>query len=221
MGKIDTNKIIVISAPSGAGKTTLNFRLMKECPDIELTVSHTTRSPRTGETQGVHYYFVSQDEFRALIGKDAFLEWAEVHGNLYGTSKSELERIHADSKIPMLEIDVQGWKKAKPLIPDATSIFILPPSLETLWKRLEGRGSDSFSTRWQRFLNAYQEIASIELYDNFIINDDLEEAYSSLKAIVSGASSKKITKKECLIFCEKLKQEFHEASWIKEVKGRL
>lgn len=213
--------IFVVSAPSGAGKTTLNRKLLSEFSDeIEISVSHTTRSQRIGEVPGTHYHFSSRDEFESMIKEGAFIEWAEVHGNLYGTADSELRRIQSEGKSPILEIDVQGWQQATQKIPELTSIFILPPSLEALWQRLESRGSDSLETRWIRFKNALTEIHSADAYQHFIINEDLNSAYSSLvDLIIFRKDDKSIEKGQ--ILCKKLVQEFRQAEWVKKLHDQL
>ncbi|MFW7379484.1 MAG: guanylate kinase [Oligoflexus sp.] len=214
--------VYVVSAPSGTGKTTLNRRLIEEHQEIEMSVSHTTRPPRQGEQDGVHYHFINPTAFREMVANQAFVEWAEVHGNLYGTSLSELERIRGLGKKALLEIDVQGWQKAAPLLPDAVSIFILPPSLAALWQRLESRGSDDLATRWLRLKNAHEEIINAYNYRYFIVNEKLETAYQKLKSIVvNGKSEEANSSEEGLRLCQQLNQEFEYADWIKRLKASL
>lgn len=213
--------VIVISAPSGAGKTTLNRRLLKECPNLEMSISHTTRRARAGEKEGDHYHFISSEQFQLMITQQAFVEWAEVHGNHYGTSRQELERIEKAGKSPLLEIDVQGWHKARPFLPTAISIFILPPSLEDLWHRLEKRGSDSLAQRWLRFQNALDEIKNAKEYEYFLVNEDLETAYHQLKSLVQGDKPRQGNLSEGLKLCKKLNDEFQNADWIKELRRKL
>lgn len=215
------NQIIVVSAPSGAGKTTLNSQMIIDCPEIELVVSHTTRLPRSGEVNGTHYHYVSKDDFLNLTRENLFLEWAEVHGNLYGTSKAELDKIQQRGHIPLLEIDVQGWLTAKNKIPSATAIFILPPSLKLLWDRLEARGSDALETRWKRFKNAYEEIERIEYYEFFIVNNNFDTALEELKAAAIGKKKGTLTRQECVSFCLELKREFYNAKWIQEIRHKI
>ena len=213
--------VFVVSAPSGAGKTTLNRRLLKACPQLETSISHTTRMPRPGEKPGDHYHFVSRSEFEALIRDHAFIEWAEVHGNLYGTSVSELTRIEGIHKNPLLEIDVQGWQKARALLPEALSIFILPPSLEILWQRLESRGSDNLEQRWLRFQNAYDEIKNAKDYEVFIVNIELNTALSEMKSLVEGGKPKADQQLKGHLLCKKLNEEFNTADWIKGLRQQL
>ena len=213
--------VFVVSAPSGTGKTTLNRRLLKECPQLEMSISHTTRPPRKGEQDGVHYHFISRSEFEKMVERKLFIEWAEVHGNGYGTSFLELKRIENAGKSALLEIDVQGWHLIKPLLPQAVSIFILPPSLHSLWQRLESRGSDSFDIRWERLQNAYDEIKKANEYEYLIINDELNLAFEKLKSlVVNGKSSSEDTIAGRLL-CIKLNEEFKTADWIRELRGHL
>lgn len=213
--------IFVVSAPSGTGKTTLNRRLLKECPSLEISVSHTTRKPRAGEIDGVHYHFINSDLFHQMVEAKAFIEWAEVHGNLYGTTFGELTRIEANGKNPLLEIDIQGWHNAKPLLYNAISIFILPPSMASLWERLETRGSDNLEVRWIRLQNAYDEIQKAHEYDILIINNELEVAFQKLKSIIMSSKPEGRGDPEGLILCQKLNQEFESADWIKALRAKM
>lgn len=213
--------VFVVSAPSGAGKTTLNRRLLKECPQLEMSISHTTRPPRPGEIDGVHYHFVKAPAFKEMVAQKRFIEWAEVHGNLYGTSFSELERIENAGKSAVLEIDVQGWHLIKPLLPRAISIFILPPSLESLWKRLESRGSDSIEIRWGRLQNAYDEIKKANEYEYLIVNDELEAAFAKVKNLILNGTCEPQEQVYGRRLCEKLNEEFETADWIKKLRVQL
>lgn len=211
-------RVYAVSAPSGAGKTTLNSRLAAHYPEIEISVSLTTRSMRPGEVNGRHYHFVDRQEFEANIAAGKMLEWAQVHDNLYGTSLSEVERIQKKGHKVILEIDVQGWKNAQRQIPGAISVFILPPSMLDLWKRLERRGTDSPAVRWRRFQTARDEIAAGKIYDYFIVNDDLERAYTELESIIAGDQVGKITGKAGEELCNRLLAEFDRDSKILELK---
>ncbi len=213
--------VFVVSAPSGTGKTTLNRRLLKECPSLEISVSHTTRKPRAGEIDGVHYHFITPEAFKELVAQKAFIEWAEVHGNLYGTSFGELRRIESHGKDPLLEIDIQGWHYAKPYLASAISIFILPPSMASLWERLESRGSDNLDVRWVRLQNAYEEIQKAHEYDILIINNELEVAYQKLKSIILSGKPEGKGDPEGLILCQKLNEEYESADWIKALRAKL
>lgn len=210
--------VFVVSAPSGTGKTTLNRRLVAEHPQVQISVSYTTRTQRPGEQSGVHYHFVSKERFRALIEKGEMLEFAEVFGTLYGTSLAEIQRLRAADKIPLLEIDVQGWQTASPKLPEAKSVFILPPSIEDLWKRLEGRGTEAPPVRWRRLMTAYDEIKVGSLYEHFIINRHLDSAYRELEGILIRDEPTQLTRAEGLAHCQKLLQEFEEAPWLQELR---
>jgi guanylate kinase len=216
---IPKSGIFAVSAPSGTGKTTLNGRLHNQHPDVEISVSLTTRPRRTGEVDGMHYHFVDRIEFQRHIDAGKMLEWAEVFGNLYGTSHSEIERITGRGHRVILEIDVQGWKTIKPKLPGAVSIFILPPSMEDLWKRLENRGTDSPAVRWKRFKTARDEIAAGRIYDYFIVNDELERAYSELESIIVRNEPGRITGSDGARLCDQLLDEFEHNSNILKLKS--
>ncbi|NRA63718.1 MAG: guanylate kinase [Pseudobacteriovorax sp.] len=213
--------VYVVSAPSGAGKTTLNRRLIENYSDVMMSISHTTRPPRPGEVNGNHYHFITEDQFKSMADNDEFIEWAKVHGNLYGTSFRELNRILEIEKKPLLEIDVQGWGWANGRLEDAESIFILPPSLKSLWDRLEKRGSDTLQIRWTRLQNAYEEIKQSENYQYFIVNDDLESAYDALKSIVVDGKPNMEESEKGKELCKKLNEEFETADWILELREKL
>ena len=214
--------LAIVSAPSGAGKTTLNRRLARENAGIAITISHTTRKIRSQEEDGLHYYFVSKEEFEAQIKDGAFLEWAKVHGEFYGTSYKELSAIRELGKKPLLEIDVQGWLQTKSRVPNAASVFILPPSLKSLWNRLEKRGSDTLHKRWIRFKNGYEEIKQVADYKYSIINRDLDEAYQKLKGIiVDHKPHEDDFSHNYHDFCKELTREFHQADWINELRRQL
>jgi guanylate kinase len=174
--------LLIISSPSGAGKTTLTTRLLAAVPGLTFSVSHTTRKPRANETDGKQYHFVSREQFVALVDAGAFLEWAEVHGNLYGTSKAEIARRSQERGI-VFDIDHQGARQIKSEAPDAVAVFILPPSMSVLEQRLRGRASEDEETVQRRFAVARGEIAHYGLFDYVLVNDDLEEATRKLVSI--------------------------------------
>lgn len=184
-------------------------------------MSYTTRSKRHGEVEGVHYHFVSREHFQGLIDKGEMLEYAEVFGTLYGTPKDELRRLAQAGKTALLEIDVQGWRQAKKLIPEARSIFILPPSVETLWQRLEGRGTESLAVRWRRLLAAKTEIECGPDYDHFIVNHSLDSAYDELQGIIIKGKKSKISTGEGAKLCQALLHEFETAPWIAALRVEL
>lgn len=213
--------IYVVSAPSGTGKTTLNRRLVEEHPEIEIAVSLTTRLPRKGEEHGVHYYFVSPAEFQSRIHMGEMLENANVHGNFYGTSLVELGKVAQRGHIPLLEIDVQGWDQAKGKLPNAVSVFILPPSMQVLWERLEKRGTDSIEVRMRRLRNARAEIAAAGSYRWFVLNDDLERAYQELKSIIVHGQPGRLGAEAGTEICQRLVQEFDQASWVRDIEQQV
>lgn len=176
--------IMIISAPSGAGKTTLCRELLKSFPSMRESISYTTRQPRAGEVYGEDYFFVSQDEFRRMIADDAFAEWAEVHGNLYGTAMKTLAAARNDGVDLVLDIDCQGALKLKEQFEGGTYVFILPPSMDELRRRLESRSSDAADVIERRIAAASKEIKEARWYDYIIINDQIELAFEELSAIV-------------------------------------
>ncbi|RIX47435.1 MAG: guanylate kinase [Rhodocyclales bacterium GT-UBC] len=179
--------LYVVAAPSGTGKTTLVRMLLDSEPDVRLSISFTTRTPRTGEADGVAYHFIDAAEFRAMIGRQEFLEWAEVHGNFYGTSKKWIaDQLSAGADV-LLEIDWQGAQQVRKIFPQAIGIFILPPSMEELERRLTGRGTDSADVIARRLAAAQAEMRHVEEFDYVIINNRLEEAFADLLAVVRAS----------------------------------
>ncbi len=174
--------LLIVSSPSGAGKTTLTSRLRQRFPQIRFSVSHTTRRPRANEVDGREYHFVSHTEFRGLIERGAFLEWAPVHDNLYGTSCAEIEA-SADCPCLLFDVDYQGARQIKAARPDAVGVFILPPSMAVLEQRLRGRASEDEATVQLRFKNAREEIAHYGLFDYVLENDSIDHAEQSLAGI--------------------------------------
>lgn len=177
-------KIIVIVAPSGTGKSTLIEKLLKDFPTLKWSVSCTTRGIRPGEKDGVNYHFITKDEFEARITKDEFVEWAKVHSNYYGTNKKFVEQGLSSGQFLLLDIDVVGAKNIKKYFgSDAQAIFIEPPSVEELEKRLNKRGTDSPEVILERVNNAKKELLSKNDFDFLVMNDDVEKAYIKLKTI--------------------------------------
>ncbi|HMV04471.1 MAG TPA: guanylate kinase [Accumulibacter sp.] len=179
--------LYILTAPSGAGKTTLVRHLLENDPAMRVSVSHTTRRPRTGEREGIEYYFIALDEFREKIRRDDFLEWAEVHGNFYGTSRTGIEAALCAGQDVLLEIDWQGARQVRKVFPAAIGVFILPPSLHALEQRLRERATDSAQTIARRLDAARDEMRHAEEFDYVIINDDLQRALQDLLAIVRAA----------------------------------
>ena len=180
--------ILIISAPSGAGKTTLCHALLKRFPTMQESVSYTTRPPRAGEVHGVDYFFVSREEFQRMVDGDAFAEWAEVHGNLYGTALATIDEARKSGVDLVLDIDCQGARRLKEQIERCVYIFILPPSMEELRRRLDSRSSDAREAIDRRIERAAGEIREARWYDYIIINDNLETAFEELSAIVVAHS---------------------------------
>ena len=181
-------RLVIVAAPSGAGKGTLLRRVREQVPNSVVTVSATTRPPRPGETHGVEYYFYTPDEFDQLIEKDALVEWAHVHGQRYGTLKSEIDRLLTDDVIVIFEVDVQGMRAIKRLYPDMVSIFIAPPSMAELARRLVLRGVNDTEDMALRLNNAEEEMAARHEFDHIVVNDDIERASAELTALVRGDS---------------------------------
>ncbi len=185
------NLSVVISAPSGAGKTTLINRLLSADDRFVFSISTTTRPKRAGETDGGSYYFVAESEFQELIKRDAFIEWARVHGNYYGTTKKEIDRICRAGKIPIFDVDVQGARTLQGKLDNAVYLFIVPPSREVLESRLRNRKTDSEEQIQIRMRNALREMKEYDLYDYIIVNDDLDVALNQLGSIVTAELCRK------------------------------
>ncbi|MBL8473144.1 MAG: guanylate kinase [Rhodocyclaceae bacterium] len=179
-----SGNLFIVSAPSGAGKTTLVRALLQQDPLVQLSVSYTTRAPRTGESEGVHYHFVDTATFRDMQGRGEFLEWAEVHGNFYATSRPWLEARLAAGQDVLLEIDWQGARQVRHALPQAVGIFVLPPSAADLALRLRGRGQDSAAVIERRLANAVGEVSHADEFDYVIINNHLQTAVDDLVAVV-------------------------------------
>ena len=179
--------LFIVTAPSGAGKTTLVSGLLERDPLVRLSVSYTTRAPRTGEVNGQHYHFIDVPAFRALRDQGEFLEWAEVHSNYYGTSKRWLEEQMRAGRDILLEIDWQGAQQVRKVFPKAVGVFILPPSVEELERRLRGRGTDSEDVISRRVLGARGEMRHVAEFDYVIINENLPAAVEDLVAVVRAS----------------------------------
>ncbi len=175
-----SGQLILVSAPSGAGKTSLVKAALEHDDTLVVSVSHTTRQRRTNESDGVNYHFVSADEFSAMIAAEAFLEHARVFDNLYGTSKAEVAKLQAAGKDVILEIDWQGADQVRRAAEDAVSIFILPPSVEVLKQRLKARGEDSEDSMARRLAEAQLEMSQAPKYDYIVINDDFDQAVADM-----------------------------------------
>jgi guanylate kinase len=176
-------KLVVVSAPSGTGKSTLCAELRRRHSDIGVSVSHTTRPPRGAERDGVEYYFVSEEFFERMVAAGEFLEWANVFGKRYGSSRAEVERLLAAGKDVLFDIDVQGGRQIKRARPDALLIFLLPPSLAELQRRLRGRGTESEEQIRLRLRTAAEELRAGLQYDGHVVNDDLERAIAEVDSL--------------------------------------
>ena len=191
MSNLKMGQLITVSAPSGAGKTSLVRALIESDERIRVSVSHTTRAMRPGEKDGVNYHFVTRDNFEQQRQSGVFFEWAEVFGNLYGTSQHEVESLLANGFDVILEIDWQGARQVKVAIPDSCAIFILPPSLDELRRRLTERGQDESSTIEVRMAEAQRELAHCAEGDYLVLNEDFETALADLQAIVRARRLRK------------------------------
>jgi len=178
--------LFVLSAPSGAGKTTLGRLLMEREPKLRHSISYTTRVMRPREQNGIDYHFISQEEFRAMIDKGEFIEWASVHDNYYGTAMADIEHLCANGADVLLDIDVQGAQQLRARSLDAVFVFIAPPNMDVLRQRLQRRDSDTPDTIKVRMENAFKEMAQAPVYDYIVINDKLAVAAEALHAIVTA-----------------------------------
>jgi len=176
--------VFIISAPSGSGKSTLVNKVRQTVPNLEFSVSYTTRKPRGAERNGCEYFFVTRQQFEEMIRKDEFLEHADVFGDYYGTARRFLQKAESDTKDLLLDIDVQGAAQIKSKLPDAVSIFILPPTRAELERRLRERGQDSEEKIQRRLKGARREIENYEKYDYILVNDRLADSVETLQAIL-------------------------------------
>jgi len=179
-----SGNLFIVSAPSGAGKSSLVKALLERDPAIRLSISYTTRAPRPGEVDGEHYHFVSQEGFQERLGNGEFLESAEVYGNYYGTSQPWIEAERGAGRDILLEIDWQGAAQVRRLVPDVVSVFILPPSIEELRRRLQGRNSDGEAVIARRMAAAREDISHCLAFDYLVVNDRFDDAVDDLVAIV-------------------------------------
>lgn len=184
MSATDSGTLFIVAAPSGAGKSTLVNALLAREPGIVLSISHTTRPPRPGDLDGKHYHFIDRPAFEAMIARGEFLEYAEVFGNLYGTSRAAVQRQLAAGRDVLLEIDWQGARQVRAVAPDCVSVFILPPSRAELERRLRSRASDDAATIARRLAASREEISHAHEFDCIVVNDVFDDALEQLCAIV-------------------------------------
>ncbi|MGI9090534.1 MAG: guanylate kinase [Gemmatimonadaceae bacterium] len=183
---------IILSAPSGAGKTTITRRLLELRSDVGYSVSATTRAPRTGETDGVAYHFMSPESFSESVSAGHFAEHAQVHGNMYGTLRREVERVLDSGRHVVMDIDVQGAEQFVAAFPNAVRIFVLPPSGEVLVSRLRDRGTEDAATIARRLRDAVVELAVMDEFEYVVVNDDLERAVAQVSCIIDAESLRRV-----------------------------
>lgn len=195
---VDPFLLLILSSPSGAGKTTLTRKLREKFSSLRFSVSHTTRAPRANEVDGKDYHFIRRDEFDELVAKDAFVEWAHVHGNCYGTTRAEIERAKAEPGCSgmIFDIDYQGARQIRAKEPDVVSVFILPPSMIELERRLRGRASETEEVVRRRFEAAKVEIEHYGFFDYLVVNDDIDNAFRHLEGIVLAERSRRTRRAE-------------------------
>lgn len=200
--------IFIISAPSGTGKTTICKEIIKQIPGIIFSVSYTTRPKRKGEVDGVDYFFISDSEFDKKIKENFFIEWAEVYGKRYGTSREFLKKSISEGKDVLLEIDVQGARNIKRLLPHSIAIFILPPSIQELERRMKQRNENSKNDMILRLMKARDEIMKSTFYDYIVINDELNGAIEKIKSIIIAERHKQVRMKNFILskFAKNLKR---------------
>jgi len=176
--------LLIVSSPSGAGKTTLCHRLLAEFSDVRFSISHTTRPPRPNEVDGQDYHFVEEGVFDQMVDDELFIEWAHVHGNRYGTAHAEIRSASLDGCDLIFDVDYQGAKQIKGQYPEAIGVFVLPPSIEELKRRLSSRGTETPESLDRRFKAALNEIEHHDEFDYLLVNDVIEEAYDRLRAVL-------------------------------------
>jgi guanylate kinase len=213
------SEVFIISAPSGSGKSTLVNEVRQIVPGLDFSVSYTTRSPRGSEKDGLEYFFISRPEFQEMIDRDEFLEYAEVHGNCYGTARRFLRQAEANRHDLLLDIDVQGAEQVKRKLPYAVSVFILPPNRSTLEKRLRSRSQDAEDVIQRRMVTASREIENYSKYDYILVNDRLDESTEALKAILLAERVKRAGAQQSAADADTIEKA--ERSRLDNVRQRL
>ncbi len=202
---------IVISAPSGTGKSTVCRKLLKQMDNAVFSISYTTRAPRSGEVDGREYYFISEEQFREMIGRGEFIEWAEVHGNLYGTGKKATLELLESGKDVLFDIDIQGARSIRKVFPqECLSIFLVPPTWETLVKRLTSRGTETKEVIERRLQTARRELPAAREFDYIVVNDILDQTVEVLKQIIKIQKYRTVQMNPTLERLEKEMNEFFE-----------
>ena len=200
--------MFVLSSPSGAGKTTLTRLLVQKEPNIELSISATSRARRPNEVNGVHYHFVSRQKFEAMRDAGELMEWAEVHGNYYATPRAAVEKAVAKGRDVLFDIDYQGTRQLKKIAPnDVVSIFILPPSIAEMKRRIRGRASEDKATVRKRLQTAKEELQQWDEYDYVVINDDLDAAFADIHSILAAERMKRARRTGVEAFARKLQSK--------------
>ena len=197
--------LLVVSGPSGAGKGTICKSILEQNDHIKLSVSATTRKPRTGEVHGVNYFFIEKEEFKTMIEQGEFLEYAQIYDNFYGTPKAAIMETLEKGQDVILEIEMQGARQVKEVYPEGIFVFVLPPSLKELKNRIVGRGTETAEEIEKRFSCAFEEIKQIDDYDYFIVNQDVEKSVKELESIISSEKNKVTRYKNNII--DKFKEE--------------
>jgi len=210
-----SSHLIIVSAPSGTGKTSLNMHVQRRHADrVEMVRSYTTRPARTAGVVEKDYLHVTRQKFQQMCTAGEFVEWAEVFGNLYGTARHEVERITAAGKIALLEIDVQGGQQIRAKFSRCTAVFILPPTLAELHRRLSQRDTDALAEQQKRLRAACAEIRSGRTYDCFVVNASFERSCAELEDIILHRRSPRLTREQGIARCDRLLEEFQQHGWL-------
>ena len=212
------SSLVIVSAPSGTGKTSLNTHVQRRhAEQVEMVRSYTTRQARAEGTLEKDYLHVTRQKFQQMCAAGEFVEWAEVFGNLYGTARQEVARISDKGKIALLEIDVQGGQQIREKFPRSLAIFVLPPTIAELQRRLVQRGTDAVAEQHKRLRAACAEIRSGRTYDCFVVNGQFETACAELEDVILQRRSPHLTREQGIALCDRLLEEFQQHDWQQEV----